>query len=50
MNITKKKPTHRYRKQIGGYPWGEGRVKGQDRGRELGSTNFWGSSCGMKRI
>ena len=25
MNITKKKQTHRYRKQSSGYQWGEGR-------------------------
>ena len=27
-NITKKKQTHRYREQISGYQWGEGRGRG----------------------
>ena len=26
MNITKKKQVHRFREQISGYQWGEGRV------------------------
>ena len=29
------KQTHRYRKQTGGYQWGEGRGEGQYRGRRL---------------
>ena len=28
VNITKKKRTHRYRKQTSGYHWGEGSGKG----------------------
>ena len=40
MNITKKKQTHRYREKITGYQWGEGRGEGQDRGREVGGTNY----------
>ena len=27
-NVTKKKQTHRYRKQTSGYQWGEGRGEG----------------------
>ena len=30
VNITKKKQTHRYRKQTRGYQWGKGRREGQD--------------------
>ena len=33
MNITKKKQTHRYRKQTSGYQWGKERRKGQNMGR-----------------
>ena len=32
VNITKKKHSHRCRKQTNGYQWGEGRGEGQDRG------------------
>ena len=28
VNTTKKKQTHRYREQTGGYQWGEGREEG----------------------
>ena len=28
VNITEKKQTHRYREQITGYQWGEGRERG----------------------
>jgi len=27
VNITKKKQTHRYKEQTGGYQWGEGRIE-----------------------
>ena len=37
VNITKKKHTHRYRKQTSGYQWGGG----QHRGRGVGVTNYW---------
>ena len=40
VNITKKKQTHRYREQTGGYQWGEGRGEGQYRGRGLRGTNY----------
>ena len=30
MNITKKKQTHRYRKQTSGYQWGKGREDGKN--------------------
>ena len=41
MNITKKKQTHRYRKQTCGYQWGEGSREGQERGRGLRGTNYY---------
>ena len=41
VNITKKKQTYRYGAQINGYQWGEGREKGQYRGRELRGTNYY---------
>ena len=41
MNITKKKQTHRYRKQTGGYQRGEGRDEAQDKGRGLRGTNYY---------
>ena len=40
INITKQKQTHRYREQTTGYPWGERRGEGQDRGRGLKDTNY----------
>ena len=40
VNITKKKQTHRYREQTHGYQWGEGKGKGQDKGRGLKGTNY----------
>jgi len=40
MNITKQKQTHRYREQISGYQWGEGREEGQDRGAGLRDRNY----------
>ena len=39
--LKKKKQTHRYREQTSGYQLGEGRVEGQDRGRELRGTNYY---------
>ena len=39
VNLTKKKPTHRYREQASGYQWGERRGEGQDRGKGLRDTN-----------
>ena len=33
VNKTKKKQTHRYREETSSYQWGEGKEKGQDRGR-----------------
>ena len=41
MNITKKKQTQRYREQISGYQWGEGKREGQDKSRELRGTNYY---------
>ena len=41
MNVTKKKQTHRYREQASGYQWGEGRGKGQYRGRGLADANYY---------
>ena len=41
MNITKQKKTHRYWEQTSGYQWGEGRGKGQDKGRGLRGTNYY---------
>ena len=38
--ITKKKQTHRYRKQTSGYQWGQGRREGQYRGRGVQGTNY----------
>ena len=36
-----KKQAHRYREKTNGYQWGEGRGKGQDRGRGLRGTNYY---------
>ena len=41
MNITKKKQTHKYRKQTSGYWWGEGSWEGQDRGRGFRRKNYY---------
>ena len=41
MNITKKKQTHRYKKQISSYHWGEGSGEGQDKGRGLRGANYY---------
>ena len=41
MNITKKKQTHKYRKQTSGYWWGEGSWEGQDRGRGFRWKNYY---------
>ena len=41
MNITKQKQTHRYREQISGYQWGQGRGEEQHRGRGLCGTNYY---------
>ena len=35
----KQKQTHRYRKQISGYQWGERKREGQNIGRGLNGTN-----------
>ena len=40
VNITKKKQTQRYREQISGYQWGEGRGEGKYRGRGLRGTDY----------
>ena len=40
IDITKKKQTHRYRKQTSGCQWGEGRGDRQYRGRRLKGTNY----------
>ena len=40
MNITKKKQTHRPRKQTSGYQWGGERVEGQDRHGSVEGTNY----------
>ena len=40
VNITKKKQTHKYRKQTSGYQWGEERREGQNRGRGIRGTNY----------
>ena len=40
MDITKHKQIHRYKEQTGGYQWGEGRGKGQHRGRGLQTTMY----------
>ena len=39
--IAKEKLIHRYRKQISGYQWGEGRRKGPDMGRGLRETKYY---------
>ena len=39
--ITKKKQTHRYKKQTSGYQWGEGMGEGQDKDRGLRGTNYY---------
>ena len=36
----KKKQTHRYRGQISGYPWGEGKGEEQYRGKLLRRTKY----------
>ena len=41
MYIAKQNQTQRYRKQTGGYQWGEERGEGQDRGMRLGDTNYY---------
>ena len=38
MSVTKQ--TYRYRRQISGYRWGEGKGEGQDRGMGLRGTNY----------
>ena len=38
--IAKEKLTHRYRKQISGYQWGEEWGKGHDMGRGLRDTEY----------
>ena len=40
MNIAKQKQTHRYGEQTSDYPWGEGLIEGQDRGRRLRGKNY----------
>ena len=40
VNITKKRQTHRYREQISGNLWGDGKGEGQDRDRGLRGTNY----------
>ena len=40
VNITKKKQTHRYRKQTSSYQWEERRGEGQNRGRGRGLINY----------
>ena len=35
VNITKKKQTHRYREEISGYQWGEGKDEGRYRSKLL---------------
>ena len=41
MYVTKQKQSHRYRKQPNGYPWGEGRGRGNTRGMGLRDTNYY---------
>ena len=41
MYVAKQEQAHRYRKQTSGYQWGEGRGKGQDRGKGLRDTNYY---------
>ena len=41
VNITKKKQTHRCRRQSSGYQWKEGRREGQKRCRELRGANHY---------
>ena len=41
VNITKRKQTHRYREQISGYQWGEGRGGEQDGSKGLRVTNYY---------
>ena len=40
MHITKQELTHMYRKQAGGYQWGEGRGQEQERRKGLRGTNY----------
>ena len=37
----KKKQTQAYREQASAYQWGEGKLKGQYRGRGIRSTNYY---------
>ena len=41
INTAKKKQAHRYREQMSGYQWGEGRGAEQDGGRGLTGTNYY---------
>ena len=41
MSITKQKQTYKYKEQTSGYHCGEGRGKGQNRGRRVRGTNFY---------
>ena len=41
MSIRKRKQTHRHGKETSGYEWGEGRGKGQIRGRGLRDPNYY---------
>ena len=38
--IAKQKQTHRHRKQISGYQWGEGKEEGEVKGMGLTDTNY----------